>query len=92
MILGRDIETVSHLDPNEINLAETRCLDLAAGYAVWVHYQPNDDKLIREYFKKRHHPVIAISERSGLVMDDAGIQSVGYEPVYIFNDTSKHEI
>jgi peptidase E len=52
VILGRDIETVSHLDPNEINLAETRCLDQASGYAVWVYYQPNDDKLICEYLEK----------------------------------------
>jgi len=92
VILGRDIQSVSHLDPNEINLAETRCLDLAAGYAVWVHYQPKDDKLIRKYIKERYHSVIAISERSGVVIDDTGIQAVGYEPAYIFDNFGKHEI
>ena len=92
VILGRDIQTVSHLDPNDINLAETRCLNLTAGYSVWVHYQMKDDKLISAYLKTQRHPVIAISERSGVVFKDTGMQSVGYEPAYIFDDTGKHEI
>lgn len=92
VILGREIQSVEHLDTNEINLAETRCLDLASGSAVWVHYQPKDDKLIRKYRQKWHHPVIAISERSGVVIDDTGIRAVGCEPAYIFDNLGKYEI
>ncbi|MFN2236289.1 MAG: Type 1 glutamine amidotransferase-like domain-containing protein [Anaerolineales bacterium] len=91
-ILGRDIQTVKHLDRNDIDLTETRGLDLADGYSVWVHYQEEDDQRIREYMNEKHHSVIAISERSGVVMDDTGIQSVGYEPAYYFNKNEKRQI
>ena len=92
VILGRDIQTVKHLDRNYIDLTETRGLDLTAGYSVWVHYQEEDDQLIREYMTEKNNAVIAISERSGVVMDNTGIQSVGYEPVYIFNKAEKRQI
>jgi dipeptidase E len=91
-ILGRDIQTVKHLDRNDIDLRETRGLDLAAGYAVWVHYQTEDDKLIRQYMTEKNYAVIALSERSGVVVDKTGIQSVGYEPAYCFDKSEKRII
>ena len=93
VILGRDIQTVSHLDRNDVNLMETRGLDLAAGHSVWVHYQEEDDNLIRQYIGEKGYSVIAISERSGVVIDDTGgIQSVGYKPAYHFDNSGKREI
>jgi dipeptidase E len=92
VVLGRDIQTVSHLDRNEINLRERCCLDLAAGHAVWVHYQKEDDKLIYKYGREQNHPVIAISERSGVLVDVSGMQAIGYEPAFVFDESGKHEI
>jgi dipeptidase E len=91
VILGRDIQTVRHLDRNDINLTETRGLNIAAGYAVWVHYQDEDDQLIRQYMSEKSYPVIAISERSGVVIDDTGFQSVGYEAALCFDKSEKRE-
>jgi dipeptidase E len=92
VILGRDIQTVRHLDRNDTDLTETGGLDLAAGYSVWVHYQGEDDERIRAYMVEKNNSVIAISERSGVVMDDTGIQSVGYEPAYCFTKYGKRKI
>lgn len=91
-VFGRDIRTVNYLDRNEVGLVETQGLDLAVGHAIWVHYQPQDDKLIDTYIHQYQQPVIALSERSGIVIDGAGLRSVGFEPAYRFNEQGKFEV
>ena len=91
-VLGRDIRTVSYLDRNEVGLVETQGLNLVNGYAIWVHYQPQDDHLIYTYIKEYKLPVIAISERSGIVIDGADMHTVVFEPAYRFNEHGKSEV
>jgi dipeptidase E len=91
-VLGRDIRTVSYLDRNEVGLVETNGLDLAKGYAIWVHYQPQDDNLIDAYVRKYQQPVIALSERSGIVIENEVIRPVGYEPSYRFDEQGRSEV
>jgi len=91
-VLGRDIRTVNHLDSNDVGLMKTEGLDLAAGHSIWVHYQPQDDMLIRAFVQKYREPVLAISERSGIVIDKAGFCSVGFEPAYRFTINGKTEV
>ena len=91
-LLGSDIRTVTHIDHNHIGLTETKGLNLVNGHAVWVHYQPQDDELIYEYQGKYNQSVLAISERSGIVIDNSGMYSVGFESAYRFNKQGKHKI
>jgi dipeptidase E len=91
-VLGRDIRTVTYLDRNEVGLVETQGLDLAAGHAIWVHYQPQDDSLIEAYVHQYQQPVIALSECSGIVIDEVGMRAVGFEPAYRFDGQGKFEI
>ena len=91
-VLGRDIRTVNYLDRNEVGLLETNSLDLAEGHAIWVHYQSQDDILIGQYVRQYQHPVIALSERSGIVIEYKGIRSVGFEPAYRFDGQGKSEV
>ena len=91
-VLGRDIQTVNYLDRNEVGLVETRGLDLANGHAIWVHYQPQDDSLIDAYVRQYQQSVIALSERSGVVMERDGMRSVGFEPAYRFDGQGKSEV
>jgi dipeptidase E len=91
-VLSRDIRTVNYLDRNEVGLIETQGLDLAAGHAIWVHYQPQDDNLIDAYVHQYQQPVIALSERSGIVIDQAVMRTVGFEPAYRFDRQGKSEV
>ncbi len=91
-VLGRDIQTVSHLDRNGIGLEETSALDLVDGSDIWVHYQPGEDTRIEEYARKYRRRVLAISERSGIAIESAEIRSVGFEPAYRFDGTTKSEV
>jgi len=91
-VLGRDIRTVSYLDCNEVGLLETKGLDLAMGHAIWVHYQPQDDSLIDAFVRQYQQPVIALSERSGLVIEQDVMRSVGFEPAFQFDGQRKSEV
>ncbi len=91
-LLGKDIRTVSHIDHNNIGLAEIKGLNLVKDYAVWVHYQPQDDELIYEYQGKYNQSVLAISERSGIILDSFDMHSVGYESAFQFDGQGKHKM
>jgi dipeptidase E len=91
-ILGKDIRTVEHIDHNNIGLVETKGLNLAENHAVWVHYQPQDDELIFEFQDKYNHPVLAISERAGIVVDNSEINAVGFDSAYQFDRQGKHRL
>ncbi len=91
-VLGRDIRTVNYIDCNEVGLVEMEGLDVAEGHAIWVHYQPQDDNLIDAYIRQYQQPVIALSERSGIVIEQARIRAVGFEPAYRFDGQKKIEL
>jgi dipeptidase E len=91
-VLGQDIRTVTYLDRNEVGVVETQGLGLAYGHAIWVHYQPQDDNLIDEYERQYHQPVLALSERSGVVIENESMRAVGFEPAYRFDGQKKLEV
>ena len=91
-VLGRDIRTVNYLDQNEVGLVDMEGLDLADSHAIWVHYQPQDDHLIDAYMKQYQQPMIALSERSGIVLERGSLRSVGFEPAYRFDEANKSVI
>jgi dipeptidase E len=91
-ILGKDIRTVQHLDTNTVGLAETRGLNLAQDHAVWVHYRPQDDSMIFEAQRQHGNPILAISERAGVIVELSGVSSAGFEPAYRFDVRGKHTL
>ncbi len=91
-VLGRDIRTVNYIDRNKVGLVKTKGLDLAEGHAIWVHYQPQDDSLIDAYVRQYQQPVIALSERSGIVIEQNDMRTVGFEPAYRFDGQGKAEV
>ena len=92
VILGKDVRTVSRMDRNHVDLTEVNGLNLANDYAVYPHYTPQDDKFIEEFLQKYQQPVLAISERSGIVIEANRMYSVGFEPSFEFRNRGKFEI
>lgn len=84
--------TAAHVDPNDIGLTETHGLDLVAGHAVWTEYQADHEALVVEYVQERGMPVVAIPERAGVVAHGDWLESVGFEPVYVFDEDGKQEL
>ena len=92
VVLGKDIRTVSHVDRNEVGLTEVRCLNLAEEHTIYPHYEPGDDHVIQEFVQEHQQPVLAIPERSGVVIDSGRMCTVGFEPSYRFTDQGKFEV
>jgi dipeptidase E len=92
VVLGKDIRTVSQIDHNDIGLAEVECLNLIKGHAIYPHYQPRDDGFIEEFVEQYRQPILAISERSGVVIEAGRMRSVGFEPSYHFDRHGKFEL
>jgi len=92
VVLGKDIRTVSHMDRNDIGLSEVKGLNLANDHLVWPHYQPRVDKLIEEFVRKHQQSVLAISERSGVIIEVGEMRTVGFEPSYRFDQQGKFEV
>jgi len=88
-VLGRDIQTVSRMDKNNVGLIKTTGLDLAQGHAIWPHYTTADDELIHSYIKQYKFPVLAISERSGVILDNIRLRGTGLEPAFRFDGNGK---
>lgn len=91
-VLGKDIRSVGHLDRNDFGLGNTSGLNLADGHDIWVHYQVKDDTLIEAYVREHLRPVLAISERAGIVIESAKIRAAGFESVFRFDGRTKSEV
>jgi dipeptidase E len=84
ILLGRDIMTCAHLDTNEVGIVDTAGLDLASGYAIWCHYQPEDGERIAAYIEQYGFPVLALSEHSGVQIEDERMSAISFEPLVLF--------
>jgi hypothetical protein len=80
------------MDRNHVGLSDLSGLDLVEGHAVWVHYTPAQEGLVRSFTERTGLPVLALSERSGVVREEGGIRSGGFEPVLRFEGGKVEEI
>ena len=92
IIFGKDIRTAAlgkDSDINEVKLRNFSGLNLAKGYAIQCHYEPNQDSELKRFSKQTKLEVIALSERSGILVENKTIHAIGYDPVYVFSRMGK---
>ena len=93
IILGKNINTALHDDPNDIGLKDLTGLNLTNDYVVWCHYHLNQDAEIINYVIERSEKLIAIPEASAVAYDLDSFKNIGSESCYIFHRSgSKTEI
>ncbi len=91
IMLGRDIRTAAHMDPNDVRVTDSAGLNVLSGHAIWCHYQPADDMHIRAYVGQCGFPVIALSERAAVSARADQIVALGYDPTLVF-DTQTRQV
>jgi Peptidase E len=89
IIMGKSIKTAAHLDHNYVQQTNMSALNLLHNHSVWPHYHHSEDAQIHTYTHLHREPVIAMSERTGLFVDNDLAIVVGHEPVYIFTSHGK---
>lgn len=92
IILGSNIMTCAHLDPNEVKLKKYNGLNLMGDLAIWCHYEWQNDKEIRNYIKDYKKPVLALSEETGAYFSEGCIKITGTKPAFLYRGASKEEL
>lgn len=90
IITGESIATVAEENDNNYKFKEG--LSVLGGYSVLCHYDGTQDKKIEKYIKFSGHPVIALPEKSGLIVSGSKALVAGLEGCFIFNKEEKKVI
>ena len=64
-------------------------LNLVNGYAVWCHYQEEEDPLIFKYAERNRVSVLACSEKSGVSSESGELYARGLQGVFVFSGNTK---
>lgn len=96
VIFGKDIDIISSMDPNNVNLTDTTGFDVLSGISIFPHYtnqrsslsdieneQRHNTNAIKE-FSLRNGNVIAIPEEDAVYMNGDSFEIIGTRPYYIF--------
>lgn len=108
VIFGYDINIISSMDPNDVNLIDTKGFDMLSGISIFPHYtnkkstlteQENEKRLINFTnsiinFSKTVGEVFAIPEEDAIYVNDNSIEFLGTRPYFIFKNgiMEKYEI
>lgn len=83
IIFGKDI-SFAH-DPNQVHLKDCRGFDLANGFSIYCHYTHKKyGKEAQQYVERTGIPVIALSDSTGLHINNNKIKIIGTKPAFIF--------
>jgi len=83
VILGKIISLVT--EENNTNYIYENGLNLLNGKSVICHYTDKRVKKIRNFLQKNKTDVIALTERSGIVVSNTyQVESVGFDPVLLY--------
>ena len=93
IIFGYDINSCLSMDPNDVNLEDTKGFDVLNGKSIFAHYTSEKTQEAHERFKKYlldyslyKEEVVALPEEDTIFIDDDGIVILGNKPYYEFID------
>lgn len=90
IIMGKNISIVN--EENDANYKYEKGLSLLRNYSLICHYKELKDYKIKKYIEINKNPVIALTEKSGLIIENNLAKVSGYEPVIIFNEKIEKRI
>lgn len=87
IVLGKDIGTVKE---ENLNLyPSSKGLNLVNNYSIICHYSDELEGRVNGYALSTKYPVIALPEKSGLIIENNQVQVKGQGPISVFNDSQK---
>lgn len=89
ILVGKSIDTAQFADKNEVKLKNTDGLNLIGDYSVWCHYQPLDDQKIESIIGNNIEKIIALTEKSGLLISNGEAKVICAGKVFCFSLNQK---
>ena len=90
IIFGREILTAN--DSNEVKITDFKGLNKVGQFSIYCHYSNNEKKKVEKYVQKNEIPVIALPEKTGMIIDKDKVKIVGMESAYIFDGKNWTEL
>jgi len=84
IIMGKNISTVS--EENDDDYKFDKGLFLLGNYSLICHYDFSKNKQIEHYIQKYRNPVIALTEKGGIIIENNCVKVIGYESALIFDE------
>ncbi len=92
-VLGATIETISHLDRNNVGITDLTGMRLLADTSVWVHYEPTDRSRIGSFLQKDpRRALLALPTDAGVVVDGSTVTSLGSSSAWLMSTTDEIEL
>ena len=106
VIFGKDINIISSMDDNNVNLGNTNGFDVLNGISIFPHYTNYKSKLSEEEnmarldmftkaisnFSMLIGDVLAIPEEDAIFVNDNNLEILGERPFYYFNNGTCKEL
>lgn len=92
VILGKNIVTASYIDKDKFGIKDTSGLNCINNYVIAVHYKIRHDKEITKLIRKYGFKVIALSEGTGLYVEDCKLFAINKGKMYLFNKKGKSRL
>ena len=106
VIFGYDINIISLMDPNDVELKDTKGFDVMNGISIFPHYTNKKSKLSEEEndarlnsftiaikeFSIKYGDVIAIPEEDAIYVNDNDLEVLGNRPFYYFKDGESQKL
>lgn len=89
VLLGADITIAEGEDPDDVGVTDTRGLDRVGGAVVRPHYTDALDADLQRWAREHDRVVLALPERSGVVIEGRTARNVGPEPVVVFTPNAR---
>lgn len=105
VIFGKDIDIISSMDPNEVDLTDTKGFDVLSGISIFPHYMNIKSKLNEEEnqirmnkftesiidFSLKNGAVYAIPEEDAIYVNGSNIEIIGTRNYFYFENGNKKE-
>ncbi len=105
VIFGKDIDIISSMDPNNVNLTDTTGFNVLSGISIFPHYTNKRSGLSDVENEQRHNKftsaikefsikngnVIAIPEEDAVYMNGNSVEIIGTRPYYTFENGVRTE-
>lgn len=90
IIFGKDISTAN--DENQVKISDFKGLGKVGKFSIYCHYFKKDKKNVENYILKNKFPVIALPEKTGIIVGENQFKVIGEEPAYIFDKGTIKEV
>lgn len=98
VIFGNDINVISEMDSNDVDLKDTKGFNVLNGISIFPHYTNSKTEEIHQKYTNyiieysKLEDVIAIPEEDAIYVDDNNIEIIGDRPYYIFKNGNMEKI